>query len=138
MVPKIGRERIWFSITKDQCTDRVRESACNEQGHGSHTKLVVNRPNEKNDDPAHEQEADVRHQHGNLCEENRFDGDEKHCQTPDDAEQHPSCGSAEDGEAKRGIRPCDENVDGIVVENPKDSQILIEKQKEMQETTEQE
>ncbi len=122
-----------FRSRKDDCANGVEKSACDEQGHGSHAKLVVDGADEEDDDPAHEQEADVRHQHRNFGKENGFDGDEENRQTPDDAEQHPACGSAKDGEAEGCVCACNKNVDGVVVENAEDAQIFIEKQKEMQE-----
>ncbi len=62
MVTKIWWERIRFPVRKDQCADSVKESTCNEQGHGSHAELTINGTDQKNDDPTHEQEADIRHQ----------------------------------------------------------------------------
>ena len=59
MVAKIRWEWIWFAIRKDQRADGVEESACDEQGDGSHAKLGINGTDQKNDDPTHQQIADV-------------------------------------------------------------------------------
>ena len=86
MIAEIRREWIRFSVGKDQRADRVEKSACDKQGDGSHAKLVVDGADEEDDDPTHEQETDVRHQHGDLCEEDGFEGDEENRQAPDDSE----------------------------------------------------
>lgn len=96
MIAKIGREGVRFSISKDDGTNAVKESSSDEQRYGSQAKLMVDGANEEDDDPTHEQEADIRHEHGNLCEENRFESNEENCQTPNDAKQHPACGSTKD------------------------------------------
>ena len=138
VIAKIGWKRIWFSVGKDNRADRVGESARNEQGHGSRAELVVDGADEKDDDPAHEQETDIRHQYGNFCEEDGFQRNKENRQTPDDPKQHPARRSAEDGETEGGVRPCNEDVNGIMVKDAEDAQIFIKEQKEMQEATEQE
>ena len=137
VVAKIRRERIWFSVGKDQGTDRVGKSARNEQGDGSHAKLGVNGTDQKNDDPAHQQIADIRHQDGNFPKENGFERDEKDSQTPNDAKQNPACAAAKDCQTKWGVGACDEQVNCIVIENAEDAQIFAKEQKEMQKTTKQ-
>jgi len=54
MVAKIWRVWIWSPICKDQRANGIEETACNEQGDGSHTKLAINGTDQKNDDPSHE------------------------------------------------------------------------------------
>lgn len=85
MVAKIRREGIRFSVAKDQCADRVEESACDEQGHGSHAKLMIDGANQEDDDPAHEQETDIRHEHSDLREENGFESNEENGKAPNNA-----------------------------------------------------
>lgn len=61
MVAKIGRKWIRLSVGEDQRANRVEKPARDEQGNGSHAELVVDGADEEDDDPTHEQEADVRH-----------------------------------------------------------------------------
>ena len=95
MVAKIGRKWIRLSVGEDQRADRVEKPARDEQGNGSHAELVVDGADEEDDDPTHEQEADVRHQYGDLCEEDGFERDEENRKAPDDPKKHPACGAAE-------------------------------------------
>ena len=67
MIAKIRREWIWFPVRKDQCADSVEESARDEQGDGSHAKLGINGTDQKNDDPSHQQKADIGHPDRNLA-----------------------------------------------------------------------
>jgi hypothetical protein len=136
MVAEIWRERIRLPVRKDQRTEGVEESARDQQGDGSHPKLFVDGTDQENDDPTHQQETDIRQQGGNFGKENGLERDKENRQTPDDPEQNPACRAAEDGEAKGRVRPCDEDVDGVMIENSKDAQIFSEEQKEVQETTE--
>ena len=85
MVAKIRWEWIWRSVRKDQRADRVEESACDEQCDGSHSKLSINGTDQKDDDPAHEQKAGIRHQDRDPRKENGFECNEKYGQTPNDA-----------------------------------------------------
>ena len=124
MVAKIRWERIRLSVGKDQCADCVGKSASDEQGDGSHAKLGVNGTDQKNDDPAHQQIADIRHQDGNFPKENGFERDEKDSQTPDDAKQNPASCTAKDGQTKWCVGACDEQVNCIVIENAEDAQIF--------------
>ena len=131
VVAKIRRERIWFAIGKDQGTDCVEKSARDEQGDSSCAKLDVNGTDQKNDDPAHQQIADIWHQDGNFPKENGFERDEKDSQTPNDAKQNPARAAAKDGQTKWSIGTCNEQVNGIVIENTEDAQIFAKEQKEM-------
>ena len=86
MIAEIRWEWIWLLIRKDQCADGVEQSARNEQGDGSHTELVVNGTDQKNNDPAHQQKTDVGYPDRNLGEENGLERNKENRQTPDDAE----------------------------------------------------
>ena len=66
VIAKIRREGIRFAVGKDQCADRVEETARNEQGHGARTKLSVDGSYQENNDPAHQEERGVRHPYRNL------------------------------------------------------------------------
>ena len=96
MVAKIRREWIRFPVRKDQRADGVEESSRDQQGDGSHAELTINRPDQKNNDPAHQQKTDTRHQDGNFGKEDGFNRDKENRQTPNDAEQTPACAAAKD------------------------------------------
>lgn len=132
MVAKIWRKWIRLSVGEDQRADRVEKSARDEQGNGSHAKLGVDGADKEDDDPTHQQKTDVRHQYRYLCEEDGFESDEENRKAPDDPKKHPACGPAENGQAERGICACDQDVNGIMVEDAEDPQVFSEKQKEMQ------
>lgn len=134
---KMRREWIRFSVGKDQGADGVTETACDEQRDGRHAELRIDGSDQKNDDPTHQQIADIRNQDRDAGEKNGFEGNKEDRQTPDDAEYDPACPPVEDRQTKRGVRSGDEQVNGIVVENSKDAQIFTKEQKEMQETAEQ-
>ena len=131
MVAKIWREGVGLAVRKDQRADRVAQSACNEQGHGSRTQFSGDRADEENNDPAHQEKGGVRHPDGNLCKEDGFQGDEENRQTPDDAKQDPAFRAAENGQTEGRIRSGDEDVDGVMVKDAKDAQVFFEEQKEM-------
>ena len=97
MIAKIRRKGIRLSVCKDQCTNRVEKSAGDEQGNGAHAELIVDRADQKNDDPAHQQKTDIRHQDRNFGEENRFDRNKENRQTPDDSKKQPAGCTVEDG-----------------------------------------
>ena len=59
MIAKIWWEWIWFSISKDYRADGIEKSTYDEQGDGSYAKLGINGPDQKNDDPSHQQKANV-------------------------------------------------------------------------------
>ena len=84
MAAKMGRKWIWFPNRKNECADSVEESAREEQGAGFHSKLVINGTDQKNDDPPHQQIADIWHPDRNPFKENGFDRNEKDSQTPND------------------------------------------------------
>ena len=86
VIAKIWREWIRFPVRKDQCANRVEESACDQQGDGSHAELSINGADQKNNDPAHQQKTDVGHQDRDPGEENGLNCDKENRQTPDDAE----------------------------------------------------
>ena len=137
MVAKMRREWIRFPVRKDQRADGVEQPACDEKGNGPHAKLAVNGADQKNNDPAHQQETDIGHQDGNFGEEYGLKCNKEYCQTPNDAEQDPAGGTAKDRQTKGRIRPCNEYINGVVIENAKNTQIFIEQQKEMQEAAKQ-
>ena len=86
VVAKMRRIWIRFPFRKDQRADGVEQSACNEQGDGSRAKLRIDRADQKDDDPAHQQKTDIRHQDGNLAKENGLNRNKENRQTPDDPE----------------------------------------------------
>ncbi len=131
VVAEIWRERVGFSEGEEQWANGERQSACEQQCDGAHAKLGVDGVNEKDNDPAHEQKAEVGHPDRDLREENGFKCDEENGQTPNDPEQHPACRAAEDGEAEWRVGSCNEDVDGIVIEYAEDAQVFVEEQKEM-------
>jgi len=137
MVAKIRRKRIRFSAPEDQRADSVAESAREKQGHGFRAELFIDGTDQENDDPAHQQKTEIRQEDRNFGKENGLERDEENRQAPDDPEQDPARRPAENDETKWSVRPCDEDVDGAVIENPKDAQVFPKEQKEMQETTEQ-
>lgn len=138
MVAKMRWERVGFAISKAQRTHRVEKSARDKQGYGACAKLVIDGTDQEDDDPAHEQETQVRHPYRNFCEEDGFQRDEENRQAPDDTEQDPTRRSAEDGETKWRVRPGDEDIDGVVVQDAEDTQVFVEEQEEMQKAAEEE
>ena len=86
MVAKIWWKWIRLPVRKDQCADGVKESACYKEVDGLHAELGMDGTDQKNNDPAHQQKTDVRHQDGNPAKENGLKCNEESCQTPDDPE----------------------------------------------------
>ena len=126
MVAKMRWKWIWFSIPKDQSADSVKKSACDEKGDGPHAKLFINGTKQENDHPAHQQIADVRHQDRNLRKENGLECDKENRQAPNDAKQNPTGCPVEDGQTKWSVGACNEQVNGIMVENAQDAQVFLE------------
>lgn len=126
VIAKIRWEGIWPAVPKDDRAHGKAQSASQQKGHGSRAKLVVDGADQKDNEPAHQQKADIGQQHRNLCKEDGFEGNEEDRQTPDDAEQHPARSPAKDGKAERRVRARNEDVNGVMVENAKDTQIFIE------------
>lgn len=52
---------VWvgLSVGKDQRTDGVKKTTCDEQKDRVHAELVIDGADQKNNDPTHEQKADV-------------------------------------------------------------------------------
>jgi len=59
VIAEVRRVWIGFAIGKDQRTDGVKKTARNEQVDRVHPKLMIDGTDQKNNDPAHEQKADV-------------------------------------------------------------------------------
>ncbi len=138
MIAKIGWERIRFADGEADRADSVAQSASDHEDDGIHAELGVGGLDEKDHDPTHKQEGSLRKPYRNLCKEDGFECDEENCQAPDDAKQHPACRAAENGQAERCVGSSNEDVDGIMVKDAEDPIILVEQQKEMQQTAEQE
>ena len=132
VISKIRRERIGLANCKADRANGIAQSARDHEDNGIHAELSIGGLNEKDHDPAHEQKGSLRKPDRNLGEENGFECNEENCQTPDDAEEHPTCRTAENGETKRCVCACDQNINGVVVEDTEDAVILFEQQKEMQ------
>ena len=126
MIPKIRRERIRLADRKADRADGVAESARDHEDNRIHAELSIGGLNEKDHDPTHEQERSLRKPDRDLGEENRFECDEENRQAPNDAKEHPTCRTAENGETERRIRACDQNINSIMVEDAKDAVILVE------------
>ena len=84
MVAKMRRERIRLPAPEDHRADRVAESAREKQGHGFRAELFIDGTDQKNDDPAHQQETDIRQPDRDFGKENRLERDEENRQAPDD------------------------------------------------------
>lgn len=126
VISKIRRERIGLANCKADRANGIAQSARDHEDNGIHAELSIGGLNEKDHDPAHEQKGSLRKPDRNLSEENRFERDEENRQTPNDAKEHPTCRAAENGETKRRIRACDQNVNGVMVEDAEDAVILFE------------
>ena len=85
MITKIWREWIRLSVCKDQRADGVEEPACDEQGDGSHAESTIDRADQKNNNPAHQQKTDIRYQYRDPGKENGLKCNKEDRQTPDNA-----------------------------------------------------
>lgn len=59
MVAKIRWEWIRLPVCEDQGADGVKEPARDEQGDSSHAELAIDRTDQKNNNPAHQQKTDI-------------------------------------------------------------------------------
>jgi len=138
VIAEMRRERVGFAEGKDQRAHGVEGTARQQQQDRIQTEALVDRTDQEDDQPAHQQKAKVRHPDRNAREEDRFERDEKDRQTPDDSEQEPAGCTAEDRQTEGRVGPGDQDVNGIVIEDAEDSQVFMEEQEEMQQAAEQE
>lgn len=59
MISKIRWVWIWFSIREDQGADGVKEAARNQKRNGPHAEQAMDWDDQKDNDPAHQQKADI-------------------------------------------------------------------------------